>query len=83
MHTLSLFDAKTHLSRIVEELLQGREDSVVVSRRGKPVVKIVPIKKADAAKRIGVARGDFEVPDDINALNPAIAELFSGKAAEE
>ena len=83
MHTLSLFDAKTHLSRIVEELLQGREDSVVVSRRGKPVVKIVPIKKEDAANRIGVARGKFDVPDDINALNPAIAELFSGKATEE
>jgi prevent-host-death family protein len=83
MHTLSLFDAKTHLSRIVEELLQGREDSVVVSRRGTPVVKIIPIKKEDAAKRIGVARGQFKVPDDIDALNPAIADLFNGKVSTE
>jgi prevent-host-death family protein len=83
MHTLSLFDAKTHLSRIVEELVQGREDSVVVSRRGKPVVKIVPIKKEDAAKRIGAARGKFDVPDDMDALNPVIADLFSGTGMEE
>ena len=83
MHTVSLFDAKTHLSRIVEELLTGREDSVVVSRRGLPVVKIVPIRKTDSSKRIGVARGRFEVPDNIDALNPAISDLFSGKAATE
>ncbi len=83
MHTVSLFDAKTHLSRIVEELLKGREDSVVVSRRGRPVVKIVPIRKTDSSKRIGVARGRFEVPDNIDALNPVISDLFSGKAATE
>ena len=83
MHTVSLFDAKTHLSLIVEELLTGREDSVVVSRRGRPVVKIVPIRKTDASKRIGVARGRFEVPDNIDALNPVISDLFSGKAATE
>jgi prevent-host-death family protein len=83
MHTVSLFDAKTHLSRIVEELLTGLEDSVVVSRRGRPVVKIVPIRKTDCSKRIGVARGRFEVPDNIDALNPVISDLFSGKAATE
>jgi len=83
MHTVSLFDAKTHLSRIVEELLRGREDSVVVSRHGKPVVKIVPIKKTDLSQRIGVARGRFEVPDDIDFLNPSIVDLFDGKADVE
>jgi len=83
MHTVSLFDAKTHLSRIIEELVLGREDSVVVSRRGKPVAKIVPIKQGDVSKRIGVARGRFDVPDDIDLLNPLISDLFSGKASEE
>ncbi len=78
MHTVSLFDAKTHLSRIVDELLRGIEDSVVVSRRGKPVVKIVPLLEPEPSRRIGVARGRFEVPDDMDALNPAIMDLFCG-----
>jgi len=78
MHTVSLFDAKTHLSRIVDELLRGIEDSVVVSRRGKPVVKIVPLRETEPSRRIGVAHGRFEVPDDIDALNPAIVALFCG-----
>ena len=78
MHTVSLFDAKTHLSRIVDELIRGVEDSVIVSRRGKPVVKITPLREQDTSKRIGIARGRFEVPDTIDTLNPMIAELFCG-----
>ena len=76
MHTVSLFDAKTHLSRIIEDLVTGRDDRVVISRRGKPVACVTPLKTVDTTKRIGVARGQFEVPDDIDATNPQIATLF-------
>ncbi|MBN1676296.1 MAG: type II toxin-antitoxin system prevent-host-death family antitoxin [Kiritimatiellae bacterium] len=76
MRTVSLFEAKTHLSRLVEELVSGKEDQVVISRRGKPVVRVTPLGRADASKRIGLARGRFEVPDNIDGSNPAIARLF-------
>ena len=79
MHTLSLFDAKTHLSRIVESLVEGKEDEVVISRRGKPVVSMTAVRKPDASKRIGLARGRCEVPDSIDGANAAIAKLFGGK----
>lgn len=77
MRTIGLFDVKTHFSRIVEDLIEGREDAVIVSRHGKPVVKILPIPKTETSKRIGVARGHFKVPDDIDASNSTIAALFS------
>jgi len=79
MNTVSLFDAKTHLSRIVRDLLSGVEEAVIVSRHGKPVVKIVRFRESGASRRIGAARGRFDVPDNIDALNPAVAELFSVK----
>jgi prevent-host-death family protein len=79
MHTVSLFEAKTHLSRIVEDLVTGREDQVVISRRGKPVARVTPLKKGDTANRIGVARGKFAVPDDIDGANPQIATLFGAE----
>ena len=82
MNTVSLFDAKTHLSRIVEDLLSGKEDRVVIARRGIPVVLVTPAKEADVSRRIGLARGRFDVPDDIDRANPAIATLFVGGAAE-
>ena len=79
MSTLSLFDVKTHLSRIVAELVDGKEGQVVISRHGKPVVRMIPVRKADASKRIGLARGLFKVPDNIDGANAAIASLFAGQ----
>jgi antitoxin (DNA-binding transcriptional repressor) of toxin-antitoxin stability system len=82
MHAVSLFEAKTHLSRIVEDLVSGKEDQVVISRRGKPVALVTPMGKREVAKRIGLARKRFKVPDNIDGANPAIADLFAGKGAK-
>jgi len=76
MHTVSLFDAKTHLSRIVEDLLSGKEDRVIIARRGKPVVLVTSAKKVETSRRIGLAKGRLDIPDDIDGANPAIAALF-------
>jgi len=78
VHTVSLFDAKTHLSRIVEDLVSGKEDRVVIARRGKPVALVSPAKGADTSRRIGLAKGRFEVPEGIDGTNQAIATLFAG-----
>lgn len=78
MHTVSLFDAKTHLSRIVEDLISGKEDRVVIARRGKPVAVVTPVKDTETSRRIGLAKGRFDVPDNINGTNPVIASLFTG-----
>jgi antitoxin (DNA-binding transcriptional repressor) of toxin-antitoxin stability system len=76
MHTVSLFDAKTHLSSIVNDLLSGKEDSVLISRHGKPAVLVIPAIRSDTAQRIGIAQGRFTVPDDIDGSNVQIASLF-------
>ncbi len=82
MHTVSLFDAKTHLSRIIEELTSGIEQEVVISRHGKPMVRVVAIRPKAVSNRIGLAKGKFVTPDDLDAANPDIAKLFAaeGKA---
>lgn len=77
MQTVSLFDAKTHLSRLIDQIATGAESEIVISRNGKPVARVVPIQ-ADVSQRIGVAAGEFEVPDDIDAHNADVAELFHG-----
>ncbi len=78
MQTVSLFDAKTHLSRLVDQIASAQEDEIVISRNGKPVARLLPIT-ADASRRIGIARGEFEVPDDIDEHNAEVASLFLGK----
>ncbi|MEN8255891.1 MAG: type II toxin-antitoxin system prevent-host-death family antitoxin [Verrucomicrobiota bacterium] len=83
MHTVSLFEAKTHLSGIVEALLSGKENEVIISRRGKPVVRLMPLEQPDTSVRIGVARGRFAVPDNIDTANETIAGLFNGGELEK
>lgn len=77
MQTVSLFDAKTHLSRLIEQIASGTEDEIVISRNGKPVARVVPILE-DASRRSGLAKGEFKVPDDIDAHNAEVAALFLG-----
>jgi prevent-host-death family protein len=79
MTTISLFEAKAHLSRIVEDVVSGKADHVVISRHGKPVVRLEPVRAADASKRIGSARGRFRAPENIDRSNDVIAAMFQGK----
>ena len=79
MHMVSLFDAKTHLSRLVEDLVNGKEDEIVISRHGKPAVRVMPLRGSDVSKRLGLAKGRFKVPDNIDCANDTIERMFSGQ----
>jgi prevent-host-death family protein len=75
MRTVNMLDAKTNLSRLVEAVESGDESEILIARNGKPVARLTAVK-LDVSKRIGVAKGEFEVPDDIDLYNDEIAELF-------
>lgn len=78
MQTVSLFNAKTHLSGLIEQIASGIETEITIARHGKPVARLVPVSPTDSAKRIGIAAGQFEVPDDIDARNEDILHLMTG-----
>ena len=78
MQTVSLFNAKTHLSGLIEQIVSGAETEITIARHGQPVARLVPVPPADAARRIGIAAGLFEVPDDIDAHNAVILKLMGG-----
>lgn len=64
-----MLQAKANLSRLVEAIEQGEERGIIIARNGHPAAKLVPVSAAPAECRIGVAKGMFEVPDDIDAHN--------------
>ena len=76
MSAVSLFNAKTHLSQLVEQIASGATDEIVIARHGQPVARLVPVERPDASRRIGIAAGEFEVPDDIDCNNAEVARLF-------
>jgi len=65
MERIGLYDAKARLSEIVQRVESGSE--VVITRRGKAVARIVPIKvlgqdrRNDAAKRIRELREKWAI----------------------
>ena len=78
MQAVNMLQAKSSLSRLVEAIEQGREREIVIARNGRPVARLVPMDTAPVGQRIGVARGQFEVPDTIDAHNDEVARLFLG-----
>lgn len=78
MQAVNMLQAKSTLSRLVEAIEQGHEREIVIARNGRPVARLVPMDAAPAGKRIGVAKGKFEVPGSIDVHNDEVARLFVG-----
>jgi len=76
-----MLEAKSQLSRLVEAVETGSEPEIIIARNGRPAARLVAIKPVTAGKRIGVAKGKFTVPADIDADEASIAALFTGPAA--
>lgn len=82
MHTINIHEAKTHLSRLVEQAAQG--DVFIIAKAGKPLVKVIPLDAPDAGhvRRVGFLAGQIQVPDDFDRMGQdAIETLFDGDAA--
>jgi len=79
MQAVNIHEAKTHLSRLVDEAARGK--SFIIARSGKPLVKVVPLEEEDIAetKRLGFMAGEIRVPDDFDRMGAdRIAGLFEG-----
>lgn len=79
MHTVNMLQAKSNLSRLVEAVEHGEEREIIIARNGKPAARLVPISTSPAGPRLGVAKGAFVVPDDIDADNEQVARLVLGE----
>lgn len=78
MRTVNVHEAKTHLSRLLEEVEAGQE--VVIARAGRPVARLVPLQAARPPRQLGILAGRTTVPDDWDAPLPADAlAAFGGE----
>lgn len=54
MTTVNIHEAKTHLSRLLEQAARG--DEVLIAKAGKPIARLVPIA-AKKPRQPGIAKG--------------------------
>jgi prevent-host-death family protein len=77
--TVNIHEAKTHLSRLVEQAANG--EPFVIAKAGKPMVKVTPLDTpvAGQVRRLGFMAGQIAVPDDFDQMGSVeIARLFAG-----
>lgn len=72
MEPVSVYDAKTHLSRLLDAVEAGEE--VVITRNGHPVARLVralptPRRRFGTMPGVAVVRGDFDEPISIDDLD--------------
>ena len=74
---VNLHDAKTHLSRYVDQALAGEE--VVIARAGKPLVRLIPFESQPAPRLGGFLKGQAILTADLKAdFKDDIEEMFYG-----
>jgi prevent-host-death family protein len=79
MQTVNIHEAKTHLSRLVEQASHGH--SFIIAKAGKPLVKVVPLDTPDThqIQRLGFLAGKIAIPDDFDTMGQNdITALFEG-----
>ncbi|MBR1375157.1 MAG: type II toxin-antitoxin system Phd/YefM family antitoxin [Cardiobacteriaceae bacterium] len=75
MQQVNIFQAKQTFSALIEQIESGQEEEIIIARNNKPVARITPLVQKPPVI-LGIAKGQFEVPDDIDKHNDEIAEMF-------
>ncbi len=67
---VSIQEAETRLSRLVEEVAAGAE--IIITKAGKPMARLAPISAPTRKKRLGLLAGKIKVPNDFNAARATL-----------
>jgi antitoxin (DNA-binding transcriptional repressor) of toxin-antitoxin stability system len=68
MKKVNIYEAKTRLSQLVEEVASGQD--IVIARAGRPVARLTRLWGTNRKRRLGVLDGRFRIPDDFNRPLP-------------
>ena len=81
MQSINIHEAKTQLSRLVEQAAAGEE--IVLAKAGRPVARLMPLATPSIVPRtLGLLSGKHVVPDNIDAMfGDGIEAMFYGKTA--
>ena len=79
MTTINIHEAKTHLSRLVDQAARG--EPFVIAKAGKPLVKVTALDTPTGKKkqRLGFMAGQIKIPRDFDRMGRTeIEQLFGG-----
>ena len=74
----NMLEAKTELSKLIKLLETGQEDVVYIARNNVPVAQLTAVDLPADTKRIGAAKGKFSIPDNFDAWDVEVEDMFEG-----
>ena len=76
LRTINLYEAKTHLSTLVDEAAAGEE--IIIAKNGVPKARLAPVAAtAEKRKPSGLLKITY-IADDFDAPDPEIEKMFEG-----
>lgn len=75
MTQINMLEAKTGVSKLVR-MLGIEEDAIYLARNGTAVAQMTLLSKVSYQKRIGAVEGKFKFPDEFDAWDKEIEEMF-------
>jgi len=66
MHQVNIHEAKTHLSKLIQEAVAGED--VIIAKGNKPVVRLVALPNQKPQRQLGTAKGKIVMADDFDEL---------------
>jgi prevent-host-death family protein len=71
---LNMYEAKTRLSQLVDQVAAGEE--VVIARNGRPVARLVPAETRPATREPGSLRGKIWLAPDFDQTDPELVDVM-------
>jgi prevent-host-death family protein len=76
MRQINVHDAKSQLSKLLEEVEGGAR--IVIARAGRPIAVLTPFRAATKKRRLGALAGEATIHPDFDQLPPDLASAFEG-----
>ena len=76
MKVINVQEAKTHLSRLIEEAAGG--ESILIANQGNPRVKLSPNNPQQQNRPLGGFEGRIRISDDFDVEDARVEALFHG-----
>ncbi len=79
MRSVNIHEAKTHLSRLVEQAAAGEE--IIIAKAGRPVAKLVPIEPRKQRRYPDSMAGQIRIAEDFDGPLPdeLLAAFYGGE----
>jgi len=78
MLVTNIYEAKTHLSKLLDQVQHGEE--VIIGKAGKPIAKLIPYTAKRKNRKPGSLKGKIKIAKDFDELPEEMLKAFGGES---